>query len=86
MNIKFNGSVIKCRQVETYATRLRINDFLVGPNGVLLKVLTVQPHCPMWESNRKQFTAVLVETEDHTKIPLRDFADMVKVLRPSRKG
>lgn len=85
MKINYAGKVIDCRQVETYATRLRINDFLVGPGGVLLKVLTVQPGCPVWESNRRTKTAVLVETEDHTKIPLSEFSTSVKVLRP-RKG
>lgn len=85
MKIKFSGEVLNCKQIETYPSRARIGDLLVGPAGRLFKVLTVQPGCPVWESNTKTFCAVLVESETHETIPLRDFAGKVSLLRPRKR-
>lgn len=83
MTITFGKVKFECRQVHTYPSRLRIGDMIVGPKGILLRVITVQPGCPCWESNRKTFTAVLLETEDHTVIPIRP-ENKVTALRPRK--
>jgi hypothetical protein len=86
MNITFANESLNCRSIETYPSRLKIGDILPGPDGVLLKVLTVQPGCPMWESNRKTFVQLLLETEDHEMIPLRGPENKVEAYRPKRKA
>jgi len=83
VNIRFNGKTVEVKQINTYAGRCRLNDLIVGPQGILLKVVTVQPDCPVWESNRKTFTAMLVQTEDGISIPLRP-SGKISVLRPRK--
>lgn len=82
MNVKFGNKELAVRSVETFPSRLKIDDLLIGPSGMLLKVLTVQPGCPIWESNRATICAVLVETESHTMIPLRNLSGKIKAYRP----
>lgn len=84
MQIKFADEILECKQIETKPTFLRLGDILTGPEGMLLKVITVQKNCPMWESNRRTFLALLVETEDNTKIPLRNLTGKIEVLRPKK--
>lgn len=83
MNIQFDGAVIDVRPVDVYVSHAKIGDILVGPNNRLLRVVTVQTDCPRIDSNRP-FTAILVETEDHTKIPLNGLAGKVHFLRPRK--
>lgn len=83
MNVKFNGKSMEVRQLNTYAGKTRLNDLIVGPQGILLKVVTVQTDCPVWESNRKTFTAMLVQTEDGIQIPLRP-SGKISILRPRK--
>ena len=82
MNIQFAGEVLNCRTLETSCGRFKVNDILTGPDGMLLKVVTVQKGCPMWESNRRTFTQLLLETEDHELIPLRAPITNTPVYRP----
>ncbi len=83
MQIQFAGDILECRQIDTEPSRFKLGDIVVGPNGNLLKVITVQKDCPMWESTRRVFTAFLFETETHTKVPVRNLHGTFHVLRPA---
>ncbi len=82
--ILFAGNILKCRNVKTYPSRFRLGDILVGPNGTLLKVVTVQSGCPVWEDSRKTKTAVVFELQDRTIVPVPEMHGQYNVLRPKK--
>ena len=73
---------MRCRQIETKPSRFRIGDIISGPMGMLLKVLTVQVGCPVWESNHHFTTAVFLENENNLEIPIQDMQGTYTVYRP----
>lgn len=85
MNIKFANELLDCRSVQTYPSHFRLGDILIGPEGMLLKVVTVQPNCPIWESSTKTKTAVVLKTEDGQIVPTTDLSGTYSLLRPRRK-
>lgn len=86
MIVKFDDQEIQVRRVKILPSHLKIDDFIEGPGGSLLRVLTVQCDCPIWESNHKTILAVLVETEQHAKIPLNGvLSGKVRIYRRIKK-
>ena len=86
MIVKFAEKELQVRAHETYPSRLRPTDLLIGPGGSLLEVLTVQSNCPIWESNRTTICAVLVRTEQNKLIPLNGvLSGKVKIYRKIKR-
>jgi hypothetical protein len=84
MNIVFKDEQINARVVKTYPRKFKIGDFLVGPSGELLKVVTVQTDIPMWESSTKTKTVVIFKTAADTLIPVNGLSGTFEILRPKR--
>lgn len=84
MNVKFAGDIVNCRSVKTYPSHFRLGDILIGPEGTLLKVVTVQTGCPIWESTTKTKTAVVLETEDGSLVPTTNLSGQYELLRPRK--
>lgn len=83
MKIAFRDEILNCKQMVTTPGRIHPGDLMELPEGLLI-VETVQPGCPIWESNREFFCAVLVQTESGTKIPIRNLPSSVAILRPKK--
>ena len=82
MNVKFGDQELNVRSVKTEPTKFRINDLLVGPDGMLLKVVTVQTGCPIWESNHKSKCVVIFENALGMVIPANGLSGQFQILRP----
>ncbi len=84
MNIVFKDKSINARMVKTYPRKFKLGDFLVGPTGELLEVVTVQTDVPMWESPTKTKTVVIFKSAADTIIPVNGLTGMFNVLRPKK--
>lgn len=82
MNITFKDKSINARMVKAPPRKFRIGDFIVGPTGELLEVVTVQTDIPMWESNIKTKTVVIFKTAADTIIPVNGLTGIFEILRP----
>lgn len=83
MRIEFQNLVLDCRSIQVNARKLKLNDLIeVEDTGNLLKVVTVQNDCPVWESNTRLKCAIVVESEDHSIIPVSDVQGTFHVYRP----
>lgn len=85
MQITFEGQKLDVRSLDVKPGRLRIGDILLGPNGMLLKTVTVQKGCPVWESNVRTENHYIFETEDHQLIPVRKLSESVHIFRINRR-
>lgn len=84
MNVKFGDKTMNVRSKMVMPTRFKLNDLLVGPNGTLLQVVTVQTGCPIWESNRRTKCVIVLKSALGTLIPTDNLAGHYQVLRPVR--
>lgn len=84
MNIKYGNEMIQARMVKTYPSKFRIGDFLLGPDGTPLKVVTVQSQCPLWESQTKTKTVVIFQRADGMIVPVNGMQGVFSILRPKR--
>lgn len=82
MNIMFKDKSIEARVVKAPPRKFKLGDFLVGPTGELLQVVTVQPDCPLWESNTRTKTVVIFKTAAGTIIPVNGLNGTFEILRP----
>lgn len=81
MNIKFRGKIESCRRISTTPGRFKLGDIVMGPNGMLLEVKTVQRDCPVWESNNRSKCVVVFETEDGTCVPVDNISGNYTLFR-----
>lgn len=81
--VKFAGQTINVRSKEVLPSRMKCND-LVMVKGAMLKLVTVQHGCPIWESNTRTDSVYLFETESGAKVPVRNLAGKFTVMRKSR--
>lgn len=81
MNVTFAGQEVNVKRVETFPSRFKLNDFLVGPNGMLLKVVTVQRDCPYFENLNRSKTVVILETESGARVPINGMFGKYSILR-----
>lgn len=84
MNVRFADEIINCRSVNCMPSKFKLGDILVGPNGILLKVVTVQKDCPIWESTHRTKCAVVFELQDRTIVPVPEMHGQYNVLRPKK--
>lgn len=84
MNIKYGNELIDTRLVKTFPRKFKLGDFILGPNGEPLKVVTVQNDVPVWESTRKTKTVVIFKSAAGTIIPVNGLSGQFDVLRPRR--
>ena len=84
MNIKFRGNVLDCRKVVTSPGRFRLGDIVLGPEGNLLEVKTIQKDCPIFESMTRTKCVVVFETESGACVPVNGIAGTFTVFR--RRG
>lgn len=81
MIVSFKGKTFEVRTCEgVLPTRLKPNDFIMV-QGQMVRVETVQPNCPVWESNRATKLMVLFETESGVKFPVDNLSGTYDVLR-----
>lgn len=81
MNIRFGDQLLNCRQLTTYPSRFKLGDIVLGPNGILLKVVTVQT-VPYFEDLNKYKTVVIFETANHEVIPVNGLTGQFNLFRP----
>lgn len=84
MNVSFGTETINARHMDVATGSIRNGD-LIHLNGELLRVLTVQRDCPMWESNRRTFTMFTCQDADNHMIPVRDLYGVVEIFRPKKR-
>ena len=72
MNIKYRGEIRKVRRLSTTPGRFKLGDIVMGPDGILLEVKTVQRHCPIWESTNRSKCVVIFETESGACVPVHN--------------
>jgi hypothetical protein len=84
VNIVFKDEKIDARVIKAYPRKFKLGDFIVGPTGELLKVVTVQNNCPMWESNTKTKTVVIFKSAADVLIPVNGLSGLFDVLRPRK--
>ena len=82
MNIVFKDKSFNARIVKAPPRKFKLGDFLVGPTGELLQVVTVQTDIPMWESHIKTKTVVIFKTAADTIIPVNGLTGTFEILRP----
>lgn len=82
MNVRFDNENLTVKPVTTSPGRFRFNDLLVGPDGILLKVVSVCHNAPTWESNFKTKCVVLLETENHVRFVVDSLTGKYNVMRP----
>lgn len=82
MKIKFADETINVRERIVDPGRIRPNDF-IQVESVLVKCITRQGGCPIWESNRL-VVVYLFETETGARFSMRDLKGKYSVLRKKR--
>lgn len=81
MMISFAGEKLDCRQKRVLAGQIKTQDIVQMPGGILVKCVTKQANCPIFESNTKTVTVYLFETETGVKFPARELSGEYTVLR-----
>lgn len=84
MNIRFGNKTVDARIVRTYPSKFKLGDFIIGPSGEPLEIVTVQKDCPLWESNTKTKTVVIFKSATGTIIPVNGLSGVFEVMRPRR--
>lgn len=69
-SIRFRDEDIRVRNIHTRPSRFKLGDILLGPGGMMLKVVTVQPAVPYIENINHYKTVVIFETEDKQLVPV----------------
>jgi hypothetical protein len=82
VNIRFNNEAVDVRTLETYPSKFKLGDIIQGPEGMLLKVATVQNDVPYFENLAKKKTVVIFNTESGVQVPINGMFGKYKVMRP----
>lgn len=82
MIVKFRNQLVNCRALTTTPGRFKIGDLVIGPDGMILEVATVQTHVPIWESNYHSKCVVIFRTEDDDLIPVHGITGPETIYRP----
>lgn len=82
MNLQYGNETINAKIVKTYPRKFKLGDFILGPDGNALKVVTVQNDVPIWESNSKTKTIVIFKTAAGMVVPVNGMSGLFEVLRP----
>lgn len=83
MNLKYRGEIISVTTKTLYPGKFNIGDIVLGPAGILLEVLTVQSDCPVFSKYNPNSSkcVVILETEDHTMLPINGMSGQYNVYR-----
>jgi hypothetical protein len=81
VNIRFDNKAVDVRTLETYASKFRIGDFIQGPDGNMLKVVTVQSSVPYIENLNHTKTVVILVDESGSLIPVNGMPGKYRIFR-----
>lgn len=84
MLVKFQGKVTDCRPLVTTPGRFKLGDLMIGPDGMILEVATVQRGVPIWESNRYCKCVVIFRDETNDIIPVHGMRGEHRIYRPKK--
>lgn len=70
MNIRFDNEAVDVRSVQTYPSRFKIGDYIQGPDGSMLRVVTVQSGVPYFENLNHTKTVVILADGSGSLIPI----------------
>lgn len=80
--IQYGDQSIDARMVKAPPRKFKLGDYLIGPDGNVLQVVTVQPDIPIWESNHKTKTVVIFKSAAGTIIPVNGLSGTFEIMRP----
>jgi hypothetical protein len=81
VNIRFDNKAVDVRTLETYPSRFHVGDYIQGPDGTMLKIVTVQKDVPYFEDLSKKKTVVVLVNESGSLIPINGMFGKHRIYR-----